>query len=155
MTDIITTSTSFKSKMKSTSISQFKASMDLYSTNFNDALQLKNDTPIFLDTNILLRYYSISFNAREKLFKFIADNISRIYLSEQVQFEFLKNREDVIGKFFEQVTNKIPKDFTQDILNKIKNFNDQHKVVLKDYPYVEPELKSSIEKLSKTLENLN
>ncbi|KAF2516282.1 DUF4935 domain-containing protein [Flavobacterium salilacus subsp. salilacus] len=141
---------SYKAKLKSTSIEEYKSCLENYRNNFDGAKDLKGGIPIFLDTNVLLRYYSISFTAREKLLNFIDENKERIYITSQVQIEFLKNREEVIQKFFDQVTNRIPKDFTSEIINKITNFSEQHKIVLKDYSFVEPEL----DRLKSEFENL-
>lgn len=145
----------FTSKRNIPSISDYKKCLELFSLNFEKEISLATNTPIFLDTNVLLRYYSISFTARDKLFDFIKDNGKRIVLSSQVQLEFTKNREDVIQRFFEQVTNRIPKDFNSDLMNKMNNFIEQHKVVLKDYPFVEAGIKKNKEDLEKLLQQLN
>jgi hypothetical protein len=146
---------SFLSKRSISSISEYKNCLKRYSENFDNEVTLKTETPIFLDTNILLRYYSISFAAREKLFGFVKSNAVRIFLSSQVQSEFIRNREDVIQRFFEQVTNKIPKDFNADVVNKMNAFLEQHKTVLKDYPFVEAGFKKHKEELEKLLIKLN
>ena len=117
----ITKELSYFSKQNLSSLAKYSECLATYSKNFDNEISLKTKSPIFLDTNVLLRYYSISFTAREKLYDFIHTNKARIILSSQVQYEFLKNREDVIQKFFEQVTNKIPKDFNSDVVNKMKN----------------------------------
>ena len=128
---------SFFSKRANFSITKYKECLDKFSGNFEKEITLKTDTKIFLDTNILLRYYSISFTARNKLFQFLSNNKDRIILTPQTQLEFLRNREDIIQRFFEQVTSKIPKDFSTDIVNRMKIFLDQYKIVLKDYLFVE------------------
>lgn len=153
--NIITEDVGFYAKMKQSSISGYKECIDKFSKNFEKEVSLKTKTKIFLDTNVLLRYYSISFTARAKLFNFLKDNKDRIVLTHQVQLEFLRNREDIIQKFFEQVTSKIPKDFNTDIVNKMKAFLDQHKVVLKDYPFVEPGIENYQNELETLLKKLN
>jgi hypothetical protein len=152
---VITKDINFLSKRNNSSLSKYKECLDKYSKNFEKELTLKTKTPIFLDTNVLLRYYSISFTAREKLFDFVKENSKRIILSPQVQYEFLKNREDVIQRFFEQVTNKIPKDYSSDVVNRMKNFLEVHKVVLKDYPFVETGILKHQTELEKLLTKLN
>jgi len=152
---MITEEFNYNHKINKSTIKTYKKCIDLYSENFNNVKDLKSDLPIFVDTNILLRYYSISFSARKKLFDFVTENKSKIVLTNQVQKEFLRNREEVIKKFFEQVTNRIPKDFKSDIVNKLKSFNDQHKVILKDYPYVEIGIEKHKKELEKILEKLN
>lgn len=152
---LISKDISYLSKRNILSISEYKKCLKIFASNFDQEISLKTDTPIFLDANVLLRYYSISFTAREKLFQFIKENNHRIILSSQVQLEFIKNREDVIQRFFEQVTNKIPKDFNSDLMNKMNNFLEQHKVVLKDYPFVETGIKKNKNELEKLLTKLN
>jgi len=129
--------------------------MDKYSAKFDEEVSLKTKTVIFLDTNVLLRYYSISFTAREKLFDFLVKNKKRIIVTPQIQIEFIRNREENIQRFFEQVTSKIPQDFKTDIVNKMKNFSEQNEVILKDYPFVESDLKGYKSKLEDLLKKLN
>lgn len=151
----ITKDNNYFSKRNISSISDYKQCLERFSSNFENEVSLNTKTLIFLDTNVLLRYYSISFTAREKLFDFIKTNSKRIVLSSQVQYEFIKNREDVIQRFFEQVTNKIPKDFNSDVMNKMNNFLEQHKIVLKDYPFVETGITKQKDDLEELLQKLN
>lgn len=151
----LTEDKSFFAKREFSSISKYKECLENFSKNFDKEVSLKTETVIFLDTNVLLRYYSISFKARTKLFEFLSKNKNRIIITPQVQIEFLKNREDIIQRFFEQVTSKIPKDFNVEIVNKMKNFLDQYKVVLKDYPFVEPGIEKYQSELENLLNNLN
>jgi hypothetical protein len=152
---VITNDISYNAKKEISSISQYKACIEKYSKNFESESLLKTQTPIFLDTNVLLRYYSISFTAREKLYTFIKKNAKRMILTKQVQYEFLKNREDVIQRFFEDVTNKIPKDFGSEVVNKMQSFLDTHKVVLKDYLEIEKDIKAHQVELEELLKKLN
>jgi predicted nucleic acid-binding protein len=151
----ITEENSFFAKRTSSSISQYKECIDKYSAEIEKEVSLKTKTLIFLDTNVLLRYYSISFTAREKLFEFLVTNKKRIVVTPQIQIEFIRNREDSIQKFFEQVTSKIPQDFNTDIVNKMKSFSEQNKVVLKDYPFVERGIEEYQAKLEALLKKLN
>lgn len=152
---MITEEINYFNKIDQYDIKKYKECLDIYSSNFENIIKLNNILPIFLDTNILLRYYTVSFSARKKLFTFFKDNKDRIVITKQVQKEFIKNREEVIQKFFNQVTNRIPEDFKSEIVNKLKNFLDKHKVVLKDYPYVEKELEKHKVELEDVLEKLN
>ena len=145
----------FVAKRQISSIIEYKECLKKFSNAFEKEAELKTQTPIFLDTNVLLRYYSISFTAREKLKGFIKNNASRVILTTQIQFEFLKNREDVIQRFFEQVTNKIPKDFNIEVVNKMNHFLEQHKIVLKDYPFVEKGIQKHKKELEELLTKLN
>lgn len=134
---LITENISYFSKIDCNSISKYKVCIDRFSSNFQKEITLETDTLIFLDTNVLLRYYSISFTARKKLYDFLSNNKKRIILTQQVQLEFLRNREDIIQRFFDQVTSKIPQDFNTDIVNKMQHFLEQYKIILKDYSFVE------------------
>jgi|TARA_B110000114_G_scaffold177138_1_gene208591 predicted nucleic acid-binding protein len=153
--EIITKKLNYFENRHNSSVLKYTECVDKFSTNYESEISLKTKTPIFLDTNILLRYYSISFVARKKLFDFIKKNYERIIITKQVQFEFLKNRENVIQKYFEQVTNKIPKDFNSDIVNKLNSFLETHRTVLKDYPFVETGITKHQNELEKLLEKLN
>jgi len=148
--NISTSEINYYNQRTQNSITKYTECLERYSSRFEEAISLKSELPIFLDTNILIRYYNISFTAREKLLNFVKLNKERIFLTSQVQIEFIRNREDNIQNFFEKVTSKIPRDFKTDVLNKMKNFLDTHKVILKDYPFVE----EGIEKHQKELEEL-
>ncbi|MBW1296631.1 hypothetical protein GBO31_14040 [Aquimarina litoralis] len=151
----ITDEVSFIAKRNNSSLEQYSKCLKKYSDNFEKELSLETKTPIFLDTNVLLRYYTISFAARKSLFNFIKKHKKRIIITKKVQHEFINNRQGVINRFFKEVTNQIPKDFDTDLVNKTKSFLDNHKVVLKDYPYVEKQLEEHKKKLEDLLEKLN
>ena len=149
--NIITESVCYSAKQKISSISQYKDCLDKFQTNFRNEISLKTKTPIFLDASVLLKYYGISFTEREKLFQFIEKNKDRIILTTQIRFEYLKNREDLIQRFFDEVIPKISKEFNSEMVNKMQSFIDLHKVVLKDYPFVE----EGIQKHQKDLKALH
>ncbi|MBB6238469.1 hypothetical protein HDC90_003102 [Pedobacter sp. AK013] len=115
--------------------------LDKYYNGFENASNLKGDYKIFLDTNVLLRIYSTSFKAREKLLQFFKDYEKRIVLTAQVQWEFVKNRENVINTFSNEVTKTIPENFSSGILDNISNFQEKNKSKLIDYPDVDKKLK--------------
>lgn len=146
---------SYYAKRIISSISKYKECLDKFSENFEKEVSLKTNTLLIIDTSVLLRYYSISFTAREKLYKFLTDNKDRIIITYQIQTEFLRNREDIIQRFFEQVTSKIPKEFNSEIINGMKGFLDKHKVVLKDYSFVEPGIEKYQAELEALLNKLN
>lgn len=60
--------------------------------NANEWLKESSDMPIFFDTNVLLNIYDISKTERESFIKFLEKNKDRIYISSQVQREFLRHR---------------------------------------------------------------
>lgn len=62
---------SFGNKIKELTVTSYVDSLAKYRADLNNALDLKEKIPIFLDTNILLRYYSISFKSRKALLSFL------------------------------------------------------------------------------------
>ncbi|MEL6251959.1 MAG: PIN-like domain-containing protein, partial [Bacteroidota bacterium] len=98
---------SFGTIVKDLKLKEYVDSIELYKSNFKKTLELKEETPIFIDTNILLRYYSISFSNRKILFDFFKKYKRRIFVTSQVQKEFVKNREDIIGRFFNETLDKL------------------------------------------------
>lgn len=138
---------SFLSKRGYHDLKLYSACLKEYNNNIGKEIELKTKTPLFLDANVLLRYYEISLVAREKLFNFISSNRTRIFLTHQVQQEFIRNRELVIDNFFKGVTAKIPETFSSEVLNKIQNFLNQNKIILKDYTDFEKNVSDAKEKL--------
>lgn len=146
---------SFFDKRNELSINQHKKCLKLYNDEIEKEIQLTTNTPLFLDTNVLLRYYEISFAAREKLKAFVKRNRKRIIITSQVQKEFVRNRESTIDNFFREVTAKIPEKFNDEILNKIQNFLNQNKVILKDYVAFEKDLQAVQLNLEKAKEEID
>ena len=58
--------------------------LSLYSSNLDSASNLENEIPIFLDTNVLLDYYKISFSERDDIIKFFDQNKNRIYIQKKI-----------------------------------------------------------------------
>lgn len=146
---------SFCNKRKCNSLNLYKECITKYYETFDRAKGFDKGFHIFLDTNILLRYYSVSFTARKKLLDFLKKKKNQIVISSQVQLEFIKNRENVINTFFERVTNQVPSTLKSEVVNRMQSFIDNHKVVLKDYPEVEKNITSQLTDLEILLENLN
>jgi|WetSurMetagenome_2_1015567.scaffolds.fasta_scaffold16926_4 hypothetical protein len=88
---------------KATSILQSQKALKCFSDGFDAASNLDGDTPIFLDTNVLLDYYKISFAEREQLQKFFDVNKERIYLTKQIECEFLRHRIDHIKTYLKSL----------------------------------------------------
>lgn len=60
---------------------------------------LYNDkTPIFVDANVLLGIYFSPVPSREHLSKFLQDNRDRLYMTSQVEREFIRHRLEFIDK---------------------------------------------------------
>lgn len=131
------------------------AALKQYATGFEDALKLKGDTPIILDTNILLGYYGMSNEEKQKLLTFINAYKHRIYITKQIEQEYLKNRLSVIKKDFLGPLDKVPEEYQKlksQIAGLIKSFkSDKKNLLSKDYPI----LWSKLEKIENAVnENL-
>lgn len=147
--------TTFKSTEINVDLKIYTKAINHYYKYFNDAVELKNKIPIFLDTNILLRYYSISFKQRELLKKFFLENSDRIYITHQVQKEFIKNREGVIQKYFHTALESMSDDLNSDVLEATRQYQNKHKEVLKDFEYVDIAIKDQIDTFEKIKSDLN
>jgi cold shock CspA family protein len=109
-----------------------------YAEGFESAKTLDGTLPIILDTNILLGYYGMSQNEKSKLIQFINKYKNRIYITNQVEQEYLRNRLPVIKKDFFGPLTKISDDFAtirNEIVTKLQNFRENKKKILsQDYP---------------------
>ncbi|MFK7808126.1 MAG: PIN-like domain-containing protein [Saprospiraceae bacterium] len=63
-----------------------------YQKQLEEILQLKSEFHIFLDTNVLLRSYTIPIKKKDLLHQFFSEEQDRIIISKQVQEEFKRNR---------------------------------------------------------------
>lgn len=97
-------------------ISVSQKALKKYTENLEKALNLDGDIPIIFDTNVLLDYYRISFSEREELEKFFEQNTHRIYLTKQVEEEFLKHRIDHIRSYLKSL---------DDFVNSYKNIKEE------------------------------
>ncbi|MBS1917529.1 MAG: DUF4935 domain-containing protein [Bacteroidetes bacterium] len=109
-----------------------------FAEGIDAAIKLEGDLPIILDTNILLDYYGMSQAEKAKLIQLIKTYNSRIYITRQVEQEYLRNRLSVIKKNFFEPLNRIASDFItlqRDIENKLKSYKEEKKRILSnDYP---------------------
>lgn len=140
----------FGAKRFKQTIKSHKEVLDKYYAGFEEASKLGGDLKIFLDTNVILRIYSTSFKAREKLLKFFKDYKDRIVLTSQVQWEYVKNRENVINTFSTDVTTTIPTDFKKLVVNSLIKFKNDSKSTLVDYP----EIWNDLEKIEEQVNSL-
>lgn len=151
----ITEGTSFKSTEINVDFKTYKETIEHYYKYFNDAVEVKNDIPIFVDTNILLRYYSISFKQRELLKNFLKKNSHRIYITHQVQREFIKNREGVIQKYFHTALESMVDDLNSNVVEATRQYQNNHKEILKDFEYADKAIKDQIGAFEKIKSELN
>ncbi|MEO1218807.1 MAG: PIN-like domain-containing protein [Bacteroidota bacterium] len=145
---------SFGTIVKDLKLKEYVDSIELYKSNFKKTLELKEETPIFIDTNILLRYYSISFSNRKILFDFFKKYKRRIFVTSQVQKEFVKNREDIIGRFFNETLDKLEENFRDEIKNKVQSYIQRNKILLNDFPIFEGQLSKINSELDNTQKQL-
>jgi predicted nucleic acid-binding protein len=153
--NILESKVTFNSKRFKQTLNSHKEVLDKYFAGFEQAASLDGDIPIFLDTNVLLRIYSTSFKAREKLKGFLEENKDRIVLTHQVQWEYIKNRENVINKFSKDVTKELPNSFAKNILNPLNSFIESNKIVVSDYAAIEKgldDLNKQARKLAELIE---
>lgn len=85
------------------SVQLYHKALDKYNENLETALNLEGDHPIFLDTNVLLDFYKLSFSEREELLKFFNVNKSRIWITSKIEEEFLKHRIDHIRNYLKSL----------------------------------------------------
>lgn len=145
---------SFKSTEINVNLNTYKKCIEHYYENFTNSIELKNEIPVFLDTNILLRYYSISFKQRELMKKFFIDNTKRIYLSGQVQKEFIKNREDVIQRYFHSALESMITNLKSEVIDNTIKFQNDHKEILKDFDYVDKSIVKQVKAFEKVHNDL-
>ncbi len=145
---------SFGNKLKGLELESYVEAINKYRSAFDGALSLKGNIPIFIDTNILLRYYSISFSTRKPFYDFLKKYRKRIVICSQVQKEFVRNREDIIDRFFSETLTKLEGNFREEIKNKVQNYIDRNKILLDDFPLFEAKLQKVRSDVDKTLELL-
>jgi len=126
-----------------------------YADNFEACSKLEGTLPILLDTNILLGYYGMSQTEKEKLIEVLTKLQDRIFLTKQIEEEFLRNRLTVIKKDFFGPLNKISEDYGKmksDIEGSLRNFRENKKKILsQDYPDLFTKLQAIEEEVKESL----
>lgn len=145
---------SFSTKRKELDVKSYAESLKIYLESAEEAIELKKNIPIFIDTNILLKYYSISFVSRKTLLDFLKKHKKRIYITSQVQKEFIKNREDIIERFFTDTLEKLEGSFKDEIKNKAQSYVERNKILFEDFPLFEKKINSLTEDIRKAQEEL-
>ncbi len=145
------------------SISTTQKALKQYSDGFEIANSLGDDIPIFLDTNVLLEFYKISFAERKEVKQFLSKNKERIFLTHQIESEFLKHRIDHINSYQKSLDDflKTYSNIREEI-EKLKNghiasFNyyiSTNKILLNDYENIRKELADIYSQLSEKLKNV-
>lgn len=106
------------------SIVSANIALQLYTTGIkkrDEWVDEGNKMPIFLDTCVLLNLYDISETERVEFIKFIEKNKDRIYISSQVQREYIRNRLSHIKGFKDRVTK-----MKTDLINKISKISNTY-----------------------------
>ena len=136
----------FGSRQRKSKISLHLDALKKFEEGFEKAFNIEDNIAIVVDTNVLIRYYKISFEARAKLLNFLDDNKQRIFLTSQIEQEFTSNRRKNIEKYFQEVTKEVPRNFAKNILNPISHFINGNEAILRDYPSVNDKLKVLLRK---------
>lgn len=150
MTMKINNELSFASKLETCSIKDYKESLKKYSENFDSASNLENNIPIFLDTNVLLQVYKVSLKSRELILSFFQDNKQRLYIANQVQQEFIKNRLNVFNDYFQSVSDELCRDYEKNVINSLQRYYDSKKGIFEDFEEIGEEILSIIENIKNT-----
>lgn len=96
-----------------------------YKEEINIISELNEDTPLVLDTNILLRLYCIPLNRKKQLIKFFQEKKNQLFLSHQVKKEFLRHRLKVMQEFLPWVYQDLYPFLKQPVSLEIKRFLDK------------------------------
>ena len=86
---------SFNSIEDNTGLPDYQTAITYYANNLPSAIALDKNIPIFLDTNVLLRGYTVSPERRALLYQFFLERQDQIVITKQVQEEFIRNRKKV------------------------------------------------------------
>ena len=89
---------SFATSVKSLTLQTYVDSLNRYRNGIDQAINLKSDLPIFIDTNVFLRYYSIAEIDREPLLEFFSNYKKRIYITTQVQKEIIRKSKKTVDQ---------------------------------------------------------
>ncbi len=130
--------------VKGLTIKDAYTALTLFEGEFENAKSLRGNTPIFVDTNIILSYYGMSSSEKEKLLRFLDLNKDRIHITNEIENEFLRNRISSIKKDLFTPLNSVVSDYQKtqaEINGKLKSYLDDKKQILsKDYPDLWKEL---------------
>ena len=87
-----------------------RQSIEIYTLSDDREKRLWQDCIFVFDTSALLEFYLYSDQARESIFQTIFPKlINRLWIPQQVEYEYLKNRENVIKKPIQKYKNLIEK----------------------------------------------
>ncbi|EKS4344796.1 DUF4935 domain-containing protein [Clostridium botulinum] len=105
--------------------------------------QLWKDCIFVFDTSSLLEFYYYSPKSQQEIFDTTFEKIkNRLWIPGHVEYEYLRNRKNIISKLIDEKYDKLINEFLQpaskDILNVIKKVNELYKHTEKDnlHPYI-------------------
>ncbi|WP_313579797.1 PIN-like domain-containing protein [Chishuiella sp.] len=148
--ELISDEFSFKAKREIKSLNEYWECLKKFDKESKEIISEKNNYPIFVDTNFLLKYYEISLESRKKFFSYIKENKERIYITRHVQKEFIKNREKTIKGFNSSKIKPTLKSL-YDVIKQFNNFKNQSKYIIND----QKDITEKIEQIDKEFEGLN
>lgn len=142
---------------------QYQAALENYNATLEEALNLEGDHPIFLDTNVLLDFYRLSFTERGELLKFFETNKKRIWLTSKIEEEFLTHRIDHIRNYLKSLDEfvnsyrNIKEELDRLKQGEIRGFDhylDKNIILKNDYQDLRFELKNLNESIKEKLVSL-
>lgn len=95
------------------SIKKLDEALMKYDQGLSSAESLSEGIDIFLDTSVLLQYYEISFSERNSLEDKLSKFKERVWLTDQIEKEFLKNRIRLIKRFNSHLKTNIQDNFVE------------------------------------------
>lgn len=100
---------SFCFKSSRFTIKETQEALAYYCKHRKDASEwlLHSEIPIFLDTNVLLNLYRISLSERESFKNFLGKKKNRVFVTRQVEEEYLRHRLKQIKNFTKQINNLV------------------------------------------------
>jgi len=145
------------------SIIGLEKALNLFNSSYEKAKSLEDDFDIFLDTNVLTHYYKISFSERELFLKALEKYKGRIFLTKQVEKEFLDNRVSIIKNFnnrlYESISTKFKavdrelQKLREGKINSLESYLTD-KVIKNDYSSLHESLNSLYNELSGKIKNI-
>ncbi len=123
----------FKQTVYNHRLKEYIAALTAYNKNIEEVTSPDSSYPLFLDTNVLLRYYEASLNTRGKLKEFIAKNKARVCVTAYVQHEFVKRRETVIESFSKDSLKKLSSNYQEKVLGNLESYTNDITAYLDDF----------------------
>ncbi|MBF4691481.1 PIN-like domain-containing protein [Fusibacter ferrireducens] len=147
----------FKAKFKKYDFKFHSSSLRDYSNKFDTIIKFDTDCPVFLDANVILQIYKMSLKSRTELMSFFDEKKAIIYVTKQVEQEFVKNRIGVHQSYVNAIKKELVEDFKSKILNSAESYYNSKKLLLEDFDDLNlsmQDLITSSEKMYSQMTNL-